>query len=192
MRNYFLFYILFSSYNLLYSQAKIKCDLIEVSSIAFNKNPTIRSANYSIQNAEADLQVQRSIFDFNLNSDVAFQSRKYNLFDADPRNDFVDKTLRNNSFDFSIGSQKRLRTGQSIDIGLKYNYNNTNFPYNAFNELVGDFYGNHSSTLNLVLTQPLLRGRGAKIVTASEKASVFYNYFFNSFPVFIFLLLLFS
>ncbi|TWI03206.1 outer membrane protein TolC [Flavobacterium tiangeerense] len=174
MRNYFLFYILFGSYSLLYSQAKIKCDLIEVSSIAFNKNPTIRSANYSIQNAEADLQVQRSIFDFNLNSDVAFQNRKYNLFDADPRNDFVDKTLRNNSFDFSIGSQKRLRTGQSIDIGLKYNYNNSNFPYNTFNELVGSFYGNHSSTLNLVLTQPLLRGRGAKIVTASEKASVFY------------------
>jgi outer membrane protein len=174
MRNYFLFYILLITSNMLYSQSKIKCDLIEVSSIAFNKNPTIKSANYSIQNAEANFQLQKSVFDFNLNSEVTYQNEKYNLFNADPRNEFVDKSLINNSFDISTGLQKKLRTGQIVDVSLKYNYNNSNFPYNTFNKYVGSFYGNHSSTVNLLLTQPLLRGRGEKITTASEKASILY------------------
>jgi outer membrane protein len=174
MRNYFLFYILLISSNVSQSQSKIKCDLIEVSSIAFNKNPTIKSANYSIQNSEANFQIQKSVFDFNLNSDVTYQNERYNLFNADPRNEFVDKTLRNNSFNVSTDLQKTLRTGQIVDVSLKYNYNNNNNPYNAFAEYVGAFYGNHSSTVNFILTQPILRGRGGKITTASEEASVFY------------------
>ncbi|WP_281635184.1 TolC family protein [Flavobacterium marginilacus] len=160
--------------NILYCQSKIKCDLIEVSSIAFNKNPTIKSANYSIQNAEANFQLQKSIFDFNLNSEIAYKNDKYNLFDADSRNKYVDKALKNNSFDVSTGLQKTLRSGQIVNVSLNYNYNNSNYPYNSFAEYVGAFYGNHSSNVNLTLTQPLLRGRGGKVTTASEKASVFY------------------
>lgn len=174
MRNYFLFYVLLTTSNMLYSQSKIKCDLIEVSGIAFNKNPTIKSSNYSIQNAEANFQLQKSVFDFKLNSEVTYQNEKYNLFDADPKNKFIDKALKNNSFDVSTGLQKTLRTGQLVDLSLKYNYNNNNYPYNAFAEYVGAFYGNHTSNVNLTLTQPLLRGRGGKITTGSEEASVFY------------------
>lgn len=174
MRNYFLFYILLTTSSMLYSQSKIKCDLIEVSSIAFTKNPSIKSANYSIQNAEANFQVQKSVFDFNLNSEVAYQNEKYNLFDADSRNKNIDKALKNNAFNVSTGLQKTLRTGQILDLKLKYNYNNNNYPYNAFAEYVGAFFGNHTSNINLTLTQPLLRGRGAKITTASQDASIFY------------------
>jgi len=174
MRNYFLFCILLISSTILYSQSKIKCDLIEVSSIAFNKSPTLKIANYSITNAEANFQVQKSIFDFNLNSEITYKNDKYNLFDADSRNKFVDKTLKSNSFGVSTSLGKTLRSGQIVDLSLKYNYNNSNYPYNNFNEFVGPFYGNHLSTINLQLTQPLLRGRGAKITTALEKASVFY------------------
>ncbi|PJJ08099.1 outer membrane protein TolC [Flavobacterium sp. 1] len=174
MRNYFLFCILLISSTILYSQSKIKCDLIEVSSIAFNKNPNIKIANYSIDNAEANFQIQKSIFDFNLNSEIAYKNDKYNLFTADPRNKYVDKALRNNSLDVSTSLQKKLRSGQIADVSLNYNYNDSNYPYNNFNEFVGPFYGNHFSTVNLQLTQPLLRGRGAKITTALEKASVFY------------------
>jgi outer membrane protein len=174
MRNYFLVCILLISSTILYSQSNIKCDLIEVSSIAFSKNPNIKIANYSIGTAEARFQIQKSIFDFNLNSELAYKTDKYNLFTADPRNKYVDKELRNNSFDVSAGLQKALRSGQIIDVSLNYNYNNSNYPYNNFNELVGPFYGNHFSTVNLQLTQPLLRGRGGKITTALEKASVLY------------------
>ncbi|QGK75408.1 TolC family protein [Flavobacterium sp. SLB02] len=174
MRNYFLGCIFLISSTILYSQSKIKCDLIEVSSIAFNKSPTIKIANYSITNAEANFQVQKSIFDFNLNSEVNYQNEKYNLFNADSRTKYVDKTLKSNSFGVSTSLEKTLRSGQIVDLSLKYNYNNSNYPYNNFNEFVGPFYGNHLSTVNLQLTQPLLRARGAKITTALEKASVFY------------------
>ncbi len=159
---------------MLYSQSKIKCDLIEVSSIAFNKNPTIKSANFSIQNAEGNFQVQKSVFDFKLNSEVGYQNEKYNLFDADSRNKYLDKVLKNNSFYVSAGLEKTLRTGQIVDVSLKYNYNNNNYPYNSFAQYVGAYYGNHNSTVNLTLTQPLLRGRGKKVATASEEAAVFY------------------
>jgi len=175
MRNYFLFCILWiSSGSILYSQSKIGCNLIEVSTIAFSKNPNIKIANYAIQNAEGNLQIQKSIFDFNLNSEVAYKNDKYNLFTADPRNKHVNKAVRSNSLDVSTGLLKTFRSGQILDVSLKYNYNDSNYPYNNFNELVGPFYGNHFSTVNFQLTQPLLRGRGAKITTALEKASVFY------------------
>ena len=173
MRNYFLCGILLIS-SLLYSQSKIKCDLIEVSTIAFSKNPNIKFANYAIQNAEGNFLIQKSIFDFNLNSEIAYKNDRYNLLDADSRNKYVDKTLKSNSLDVSAGLQKALRSGQILDLSLNYNYKDSNYPYNNFNELVGPFYGNHLSTVNLQLTQPLLRGRGAKITTALEKASVFY------------------
>lgn len=173
MRNYFLFCILLIS-SLLYSQSKIKCDLIEVSTIAFSKNPNIKFANYAIQNAEGNFLIQKSIFDFNLNSEIAYKNDRYNLLDADSRNKYVDKTLKSNSLDVSAGLQKALRSGQILDLSLNYNYKDSNYPYNNFNELVGPFYGNHLSTVNLQLTQPLLRGRGAKITTALEKAAVFY------------------
>lgn len=174
MRNYFLIYILLNVSTILYSQSKIKCDLIEVSSIAFNKNPTIKSANYSIQNAEGNFLVQKSAFDFNLNSEAKYQNERYNLFTADSRNKDIDKTLINNAFDISAGLQKTFRTGQTADISLKYNYNNNNYPYNAFAQFVGAFYGNHTSAVNFTLTQPLLRGRGAKITTAAQDAAVLY------------------
>ena len=174
MKNYLLVFILLISGNTFYSQTKIKCNLMTVSSIAFNKSPTIKSANFTIQNSEANFQLQKSVFDFRLNSELKFQNEKYNLFNADPRNEFVDKTLKSNSFNLLTGLQKTLRSGQIVDLSLQYNYNNSNYPYNAFTEFVGSFYGNHSSTINFGLTQPLLRGRGAKITTASEKASVFY------------------
>lgn len=175
MRNSLLLYIiLLAVNNMLYSQSKIKCDLIEVSSIAFNKNPTIKSANFSIQNAEGNFQVQKSVFDFKLNSEVGYQNEKYNLFDADSRNKYLDKVLKNNSFYVSAGLEKTLRTGQIVDVSLKYNYNNNNYPYNSFAQYVGAYYGNHNSTVNLTLTQPLLRGRGKKVATASEEAAVFY------------------
>jgi outer membrane protein len=173
MRSYFLIYF-FLTASLVCGQSLIRCDLIEVSSIAFTKNPTIKSADYAIQNAEGNFLVQKSAFDFNLNSEAKYQTERYNLFAADSRNEEIDKALINNSFNIAAGLQKTFRTGQTADLSLQYDYNNNNYPYNVFAQYVGPFFGNHLSTINLTLTQPLLRGRGAKITTAAEKASVFY------------------
>jgi outer membrane protein len=190
MRIYYFFLVLFVCVTKIYSQSKIKCDLIAISSIAFNKNPTIKSTYYTIEDAQANLQVQNSTFDFNLNSALSFQNSRYDLLNADPRNQYVDRFLKSNSLDYSIGLQRRFRSAQMVELSLKYGYNNSNFPFNNFNENVGSFYGNHSSLINFSLTQPLMRGRGKKIATVGEKVSSLYidmnkyNYeFTNSYEI---------
>jgi outer membrane protein len=171
---YFFFSVLIAAFNSSHSQSKIKCDLIEISSIAFNKNPNIISSYYAIQNAEAGMQVQAGTFDYNLNSGLSYQRSRYNLYDADPRNEFIDSPLKSNSVEFSANLQKRFRTSQIAEVSLRYLYKDSNFPFNNFNEFVGPFYGNHTGVINFSLTQPLLRGRGKRIATTGERISSLY------------------
>ncbi|PXY46696.1 TolC family protein [Flavobacterium hydrophilum] len=171
---YFFFTILIGAFTSIYSQSKIKCDLIEISSIAFNKNPNIISTYYAVQNAEAGVQVQAGTFDYNLNSGLSYQRSRYNLYDADPRNEFIDSPLKSNSVDFSANLLKRFRTSQIAEVSLRYLYKDSNFPFNNFNEFVGPFYGNHTGVVNFSLTQPLLRGRGKRIATTGERISNLY------------------
>jgi outer membrane protein TolC len=175
MRLYYSFFAIWiAAVNNLQCQSKIKCDLIEISSIAFDKSPNIKRTYYAIQNAEGEFQVQWSTFDFNLNSALSYQNSRLNLYDADPRNQYIDRSLKSNSVDFSAGLQKRFRTSQIAEVSLRYLYNDSNFPLNTFNQFVGPFYGNHTGVLNFSLTQPLLRGRGRKVVTTGEKAANLY------------------
>jgi outer membrane protein TolC len=176
MRFYKFICVLFTGIGVtnFYGQSKISCDLVGISNIAFEKNPTIKRSAYSIKSAEADFQIQRSVFDVNLFSELAVKTNRYTLFAEDPRNQFMDKVLKTNTLDFSAGLRKRLRTGQITDISLKYGFNNNNFPYDSFNQYVGAFWGNHVSSVNLSLTQPLLRGRGKDVTTISERISQLY------------------
>ncbi|GGF05487.1 TolC family protein [Flavobacterium limi] len=171
---YFFFLVLVVIFNDLYSQTKIKCDLIEISSIAFNKNPNIKSTYYAVQNAEAGVQVQAGTFDYNLNSEAIYQKSRYNLYDADPRNEFIDSPLKSNSVEFAANLLKKFRTSQIAEVSLRYLYKDSNFPFNNFNEYVGPFYGNHTGVVNFSLTQPLLRGRGKRIATTGERISNLY------------------
>ncbi|WP_163407284.1 TolC family protein [Flavobacterium ajazii] len=176
MRAYYFFFMgLIVTVNSLYGQSKIKCDLIEISGIAFNKNPNIISTYYTIQNAEASVQVQSGTFDYNLNSGLSYQRSNYNLYDADPRNEYVDSPLKSNSVEFSANLQKKFRTSQIAEVSLRYLYKDSNFPFNNFNEYVGPFYGNHTGVANFSLTQPLLRGRGRRIATTGERISNLYT-----------------
>jgi outer membrane protein len=175
MRLYYSFFAIWiAAVTNLQSQSKIKCDLIEISSIAFDKSPNIKRTFYAIENAEGELQVQWSTFDFNLNSGLSYKNSRLNLYDADPRNQYIERSLKSNSVDFSAGLQKRFRTSQIAEVSLRYLYNDSNFPLNTFNEFVGQFYGTHTGVLNFSLTQPLLRGRGKKVVTTGEQVASLY------------------
>ncbi|MBB4807360.1 outer membrane protein TolC [Chryseobacterium defluvii] len=174
----------------LYGQSKIKCDLIEITNKAFDKNPTIKRSSYTIQDAEADLQVQKGTFDINLFSEISAKKDRYTLFNADPRNQFIDKVLKSNTVGLSAGLRKKLRSGQTTDISFNYGFNDNNFPFDAFNQPVGPFWGNHTTSVNLSLTQPLLKGRGRSITTTSERISSLYiensknnNEFTNSYEI---------
>ena len=158
----------------LYGQSKIKCDLMEISNKAFEKSPTLQRSAFTIQDAEANLQIQKSVFDFNAFSEVSVRNNNYNLVDADPRNQFIDKVFKTNSINFSAGLRKRVRTGQIADVSLNYGFNNSNLPFDAFNQNVGAYWGNHLSTINLSLTQPLWRGKGRVITTINERTTFLY------------------
>ncbi len=187
---YIFILLLVLYYSHLYGQSKIKCDLIEITSKAFDMNPTMKRSAYTIQDAQANLQVQRSVFDFNSYSGLTVKNGNYNLFNADPRNQFIDKVLKTNSTDFSAGVRKKLRSGQITEISLSYGFNNSNLPYDSFSQNVAPFLGNHLSTINYSLTQPLLRGRGRDIATTLERTSHLYientkknNEFTNSYEI---------
>jgi outer membrane protein len=188
--NIIFIFLLVVYYSNLYGQSKIKCDLIEIASRAFETNPILKRSAYTIQDAEANLQVQRSVFDFNSYSGLTLRNSNYSLFDADPRNQFIDKVLISNTTDFSAGMRKKLRSGQTTDISLNYSFNNSNSPYNNFSQNVGAYWGNHLSTVNFSLTQPLMRGRGRDIATMLERTSHLYienskknNEFTNSYEI---------
>lgn len=176
MRSYKFIYLFCTTIgiNSTYGQSKLHCDLVEISNMAFEKNPIIQRANLVVKDAEADWQIQKSIFDINLFSELSAKNNRYTLFDADPRNQSVDKILKTNTVDFSAGLRKKFRSGQTTDISLNYGFYNNNFPYDSFNQYIGKYWGNHSSSINLSLTQPLLKGRGRDIATISERISKLY------------------
>jgi outer membrane protein len=187
---YILLLLLILLISKLHGQSKIKCDLLEISSKAFEKNPTMKRSAYTIQDADANLQIQKSIFDFNSYSEFGIRNSSNRLFDADPRSQFVDRSLKTNNANFAAGIRKRFRSGQTTDISLNYGFNNSNLPFDSFNQNVGAYWGNHASTINYSLTQPLMRGKGRDIATILERSSILYienskrnNEFVNSFEV---------
>lgn len=158
----------------LYGQTKMSSNLMQITDKGLGKNPTIKRSIYRIQDASADLQIQRSVFDYNSFSDVSVQKDRYSLFDADPRSQYLNEFLKSNTVRFSGGVRKLLRSGQTTELSLNHGFNNSNSPFNNFNQNVGAYNGNYLSTINYSLTQPLLRGRGRNIATISERASYLY------------------
>lgn len=173
-----------------FGQTKISSDLIDITNVAFNKNPSIKTAVNDVKDSEANLQIQKSTFDYNLLSELSYQRSRNNLLDGDPRNQFIDKFFNINTVDFNAGLQKKFRTGQRAELGANYNFSSNNFPFNNFSQPVSPYFGNHTGSLSLSFTQPLLRGRGREVTTASEKIAELYietaknNYeFSNSYQI---------
>ena len=142
---------------------------IQIEAILNQKNAILE-----LKNAEAELQIQRSIFDYNLNSNLSYQQNRYHLFESDPRNQYLDKILNSNNIDISAGLNRKFRTGQIVELGLQHLFNSNNIPFNNFNQAIPAFRGDYTSLINLSITQPLLRGRGKSIVTLNEEASKLY------------------
>lgn len=158
--------------NMAIAQSKITCDLFVLSGMAFGKNPSIQRSFLSIKDAEANFLIQKSMFDFNLGSDVTYKKSRYNLFENDPRNQYLNRILTDN-VDLTSTLSKKFRTGQTAEFGLQYSYNRNNYPFNDFSQSVGPNIGNHSSYMSFTLSQPLLRGRG-NVNTLYEKISALY------------------
>jgi outer membrane protein len=135
--------------------------------LTITKSPTLQRQHILSRRAVVEKQFARSLFDYQLFSNLGLNQTGNNLFEADPRNKIVDR-LNANSLNFSSGLQRLFRSGLTARVDVNYARLADNFPFNAFNENVGAFFGNNTSNTRLSLTQPLLRGRGRNIVTANE------------------------
>ena len=159
--------ILFSNFGF----SQVDGSLVGLSQEALTKNAVLKRNILAVKNAEADLQVQQSTFDYNLLSDLTYQRAGYRLFESDPRNQYLDKILKTNDWDFNGVLQKKLRTSQILEVGANYGFNNNNVPFNSYSQPIPVFRGDYSGTLNFSVTQPLLRGRGKNITTIPERTS---------------------
>lgn len=157
----------------LYGQTTLECDLIELAKLTLDKSPVIQQNELQILNAKGNVQIQRSIFDYQAFAGVSLGKNKSYLFDADPRNNSVDNDIiETNNTGFSLGLQRRFRIGTLATVSLDYNQLSDNFTLNRFNQQVSPFVSDHAIISTFSLTQPLLRGRGYKVTTALEKASL--------------------
>ncbi len=169
-----LFFLLNTTKSLITAQSKIDGNLIELSKVALEKSPELKRSLFTIKSAEADFQIQKGFFDYNLFTNVSFQKDSYHLFRTDPRNQFIDRILDSKNFEISTGIQKRVRTGQIIELNVKYLFNSNNYPFNNFGQQIDLYTGDYTGLLNFSITQPLLRGRGKTNTTINEKASKFF------------------
>jgi len=133
------------------------------------KSPTLQRQHIQNRSAEVNKQSAASLFDYQLFSNLSLNRAGVNLFDADPRKDFIGNQIKTNNMSLSTGLQRTFRSGLRANAGLEYSRTADNFPFNAFNENIGSFVSNNNTSTTLSITQPLLKGRGRSITTANEK-----------------------
>ena len=155
-----------------HSQQSREGDLIQLARLTLEKNPILKSSEIQITSSEGNVRVQQSTFDYQLTSAFALRENKNYLFEADPRNEaFENAFIETHATDFSLGFQRKFRSGLSSALQLNYEQSASNFPFNQFNQNISPFLANHSVTTTLSLTQPLWRGRGRRVVAALERAA---------------------
>lgn len=154
-----------------FSQTTIPVDIVKLSEIALAKNPIIKRNLLNVINSEGSLQIQESAFDYQLVSVLSLRRNSLNLFEIDPRNEFINGQLKSKNTGVSVGLQKTFRSSLKAEISVDYTNANDNFPFNRFNQDVGAYFQDHTVSSIFSLTQPLLRGRGNRVATALERAS---------------------
>jgi outer membrane protein len=170
---YRFFIILIYSYSFsLFSQNYENIGIVNAVNESIKINPTIERNNLSIENANGNYLIRKSDFDFKLFSNLETQKENLNLFEADPRFGFVDGELSTGLTNFNLGLSKKFRTGTIAEISLGTRTNFNNFPFDRFNQSINPFTENHIFNSTFIITQPLLRGRGRKVTSAFEKASL--------------------
>lgn len=168
----FLFFsFLFFGLCKVYSQTTLPVNIVKLSEITLTKNPIIKRNMLSVNDAEGGLQIQKSTFDYQLVSRLSLSRNALNLFEVDPRNEYINNQLTSKSTGASVGLQKTFRSSLTANLSVDYSNSNDNFPLNRFNQDVGAYFQDHTVSSTFSLTQPLLRGRGNQTATALEKAS---------------------
>lgn len=153
---------------LLAQPGTIDGDLANLYQLTLENSPTVKRQQIQNRIAEAARQTARSQFDYQLIADASISRSGYNLLNADPRRSYIGSEINTNDFLLSTGLQRTFRTGTVVGIGINYQRVADNNPLTVFNEDVGAFVADNSTSTSLNISQPLLRGQGRSIVTAGE------------------------
>lgn len=152
-------------------QTTIPCEILELAKLTLQINPVVKKGVYDINRAEAGVQVQQSEFDYNIVTEIDYQNINKNMFPNDALNSNIDGDyFETRNAEYSVGLQKKFRTGLNANISVGYSLDQNNYTLNSFSEEVGPFVGENASRATLSITQPLMKGRGKKATTALEKA----------------------
>lgn len=155
-----------------FGQESISVDLVKLSRITLTESPLVKQNILTLTNAEGNLKIQKSTFDYQLTSGLSLRRDKLNLLDADFRNQFISNSeLKSAGTSASLGLQKVFRSSLIANISVDYSMARDNSPLDNFNQNVGPDIENHRMSTTFSLTQPLLRGKGKTIATALEEAS---------------------
>ncbi len=169
--------ILIISFGLVFSgfsqPTPFSCDLITLSQETMRKDPSIKRQLLLNQRMEADRQLARSVFDYQLSAGLNTSRSNLNLYRADPRNAIVGPQIKTNYLGLNGGIQRTFRSGLRANFNLDYTRNSDNYPFDAYGESVAPFWSDNNTVTSFSLTYPLLRGKGRAIATANERMADF-------------------
>jgi outer membrane protein TolC len=135
--------------------------IVDAARITLDEQPSIRFQREQVTLAEGALQAQSGRFDITFGGSVD-QSRSYTPLRVQDQPTTIDLTTAiSNQTRYTLGLDKPTRSGLIISptIGVT----RTDLEY--------DPLAANRASVNFGFTQPLLRGRGAAVVTAQEQAA---------------------
>ena len=154
-----------------FGQQKLMGDLESLSRVILEKSPALKRTALQIEDARADIQAARSVFDFQLASGINASRSSLSFIDGDPRKQFLSSNLIGKNGNFYLASEKKFQTGTTASVRTDYSIASSNLPLNAFSQVVGPNIANHTSAANLTISQALLRDRGTKVNTSQIESA---------------------
>ena len=146
----------------------IPADFVYLYDYVTQYHPDIKSSELQLECAISERQSARGVFDINLISDLSYSFDQNGLFNQDPRTDIIGSNLNAHNLSVSSGVSRRFRSGLDASVSLGYRRSTNNFPINAFNENIGPFIADNTTSVNVSLSYALLRNQGKDIITAGE------------------------
>lgn len=168
---FFLFFISFFHLQGQEGVASIECSLANIMKLTMNKSPAIKRQQLFIDRSKADRQARFSSFNYLLSSELSYSRNRSNLFQEDGRFGVLDGRIQTNQIGLGGSVQRLFETGMSASAGINFARTSDNIPFDNFGNEIGRFIGNNNPSINLSVLQPLLKGKGRLVTTASVRAA---------------------
>lgn len=143
---------------------KGKLMLQDVCEMTLLKNPDIKQSIWTAKSSYGSYQTAKSTFDWNFSTYTRQSNNTYMTEYGDIYQSYYGlDEYKTNTETYNAGISKSFRSGTRINPGVSVNRNGNNIP--------GNEDVTNSPSLDLSITQPLLKGMGTRSAAASLKAA---------------------